>query len=317
MVEKALPVMERILGRRVIPVLRAAGQMSKPRSADNETMNGKTLPSFRGEMLHDAEFTRGARTTSPERLVRAYHFARSAFDALMSSGSFARGGYVSHEALVLHYEGSLVRMHEESTYSTSSHLLWVGMRTNQCDGPHVEFLSHVVNPIGIKVGPSTTNEHLIALLDKLNPRNEKGKIVLIVRLGRGKEDQFKRLLDAARGREVIWSIDPMHGNGTKNREGNKVRYMETMFSECRHFTDIMHREGVVIGGLHIEAGEGDFTECVWKGSSEKGLRTGFRSLCDPRLNSIQTWDFLTTFSRMAKGGVVKPVVGGDSVFRQS
>lgn len=209
--------------------------------------------------------------------------------------------YASHEALLLQYEAALVRefVKDESGkkawYSASGHMLWVGERTRQLDGAHVEFLRGVDNPIGIKIGPTMTCEELIQIVDILNPENEEGKIMLIVRMGSEKiADGLPPLLRGIKRsrKHVVWSIDPMHGNTIKVGNGIKTRPFEKILAEVDAFFAAHMQEGTIPGGIHLEmTGEEDVTECLGgevNAVTIERLGENYRSTCDPRLNGTQS-----------------------------
>ncbi len=203
--------------------------------------------------------------------------------------------FTSHEALLLGYEEALTR--EDSItgdyYSTSGHMLWIGDRTRQPDGAHVEYFSGIENPIGIKCGPSISNEDLLILLDKLNPKNEAGRITLIARFGDGNvENHLPRLIETVKksGHMVVWSCDPMHGNTIKASSGYKTRPFDKVLGEVKSFFKIHREMGSYAGGVHVEMTGSDVTECVGGVSAvtEDGLSNRYNTHCDPRLNASQS-----------------------------
>ena len=203
--------------------------------------------------------------------------------------------YTSHEALLLPYEEALTRKDSFTGewYDCSAHFLWIGDRTRDVDGAHVEFFRGIKNPIGVKVGPSMQPDELLQLIDKLNPDNEPGRLTLIVRMGAEKiAEIFPPLLRAVKeaGKEVVWSIDPMHGNTYKTAEGLKTRDFEKILSEVKQFIQIHKAEGTVPGGMHLEMTGGDVTECtgsISSGVTEELLKSRYHTQCDPRLNANQ------------------------------
>ena len=202
--------------------------------------------------------------------------------------------YTSHEALLLPYEAALTRDTKHGWYCSSAHMLWVGERTRQIDGAHIEFLRGVLNPVGVKVGPTVTPDELMRLLDMLNPENEAGKIVVIARMGADKlGDGLPPLLRRvkAEGRDVVWSIDPMHGN-TISIDGVKTRPFERILSEVDQFFAAHEAEGTIAGGVHLEmTGEEHVTECLGGAVNEvttERLKENYASMCDPRLNGAQS-----------------------------
>ncbi len=203
--------------------------------------------------------------------------------------------YTSHEALLLEYEEALTRKDTFTGdwYDCSAHFLWIGDRTRDLDGAHVEFFRGIKNPIGCKVGPSMKPDELLQLIDKLNPENEPGRLTLIVRMGADKIGElFPPLLRAVKeaGKEVVWSIDPMHGNTYKTDGGLKTRDFENILSEVKQFIQIHKAEGTIPGGMHLEMTGSDVTECTGSISAsitEEGLKSRYHTQCDPRLNANQ------------------------------
>ncbi len=203
--------------------------------------------------------------------------------------------YTSHEALLLPYEEALTRKDTFTGdwYDCSAHFLWIGDRTRDPKGAHVEFFRGIKNPIGVKVGPSMKPEELLELIDALNPANEPGRLTLIVRMGAEKIGElFPPLLRAVKeaGKEVVWSIDPMHGNTYKTGGGLKTRDFEKILSEVKQFIQIHKAEGTIPGGMHLEMTGSDVTECTGSISSsitEEALNSRYHTQCDPRLNANQ------------------------------
>ncbi len=203
--------------------------------------------------------------------------------------------YTSHEALLLPYEEAFTRQDSMTGewYDVSAHMLWIGDRTRQLDGAHVEFLSGVNNPIGLKCGPSMETDDLIRLIDKLNPENEAGRLNLIVRMGADKvAEGMPKLVQAVEreGRSVVWSCDPMHGNVYKSGNGYKTRPVDAILTEMKQFFQVHKAEGTHAGGVHLEMTGKDVTECVG-GSfqvSEEDLSSRYHTHCDPRLNADQS-----------------------------
>jgi 3-deoxy-7-phosphoheptulonate synthase len=203
--------------------------------------------------------------------------------------------YTSHEALLLGYEQALTRIDSTSGdwYDTSAHMLWVGDRTRQVDGGHVEFLSGIANPIASKVGPTTETDDLLRLIEKLNPENEAGRLTLISRFGADNvENHLPRLLRAvkAEGFKVVWSCDPMHGNVMKTSTGYKTRPFDRVMSEVKQFFACHRAEGTYAGGIHLELTGQNVTECTGGVSAvtEEGLASRYHTHCDPRLNADQS-----------------------------
>ena len=339
-------VMTFAAGCPVVKVGRMAGQFAKPRSAGDETIDGVTLPSYRGDIVNGIGFDAASRVPDPERLVQAYHQSTASLNLLraFASGGFAdlhqvhkwnldfiansalaerysqladridetlafmracgldtapqlreASFFTAHEALLLNYEQAFVRQDSLTGqyYDCSAHMLWIGDRTRQPDGAHVEFLRGVGNPIGVKVGPTTTSEDLIRLLDILNPDNEPGRLNLIARMGAGKVgDHLPRLIQTVQreGRKVLWSSDPMHGNTIKASSGYKTRDFAQILSEVREFFQVHNAEGTYAGGIHIEMTGQNVTECIGgaRPISEAGLADRYHTHCDPRMNADQS-----------------------------
>ncbi|WP_336659195.1 class II 3-deoxy-7-phosphoheptulonate synthase [Leucobacter sp. USHLN153] len=328
----------------VIKVGRMAGQFAKPRSSNEETREGITLPAYRGDLVNGYDFTEASRTADPERLVRGYHVSASTLNLIRA---FTQGGfadlrqvhawnqgfvsnpanqryeslaaeidralrfmaacgvdnaaltqtefYVSHEALLLDYERPLTRVDSRtgSLYDTSGHMLWIGERTRDLDGAHVEFLSHVRNPIGVKLGPTASVDDALRLIDKLDPEREPGRLTFITRMGAGKiRDVLPGLLAGVRdaGATPLWVTDPMHGNGMTTATGYKTRRFDDVMDELRGFFEAHREVGTFPGGIHIELTGDDVTECLGGSENidEETLATRYESLCDPRLNHMQS-----------------------------
>ncbi len=340
-------VMTFAAGMPVIKVGRLAGQFAKPRSEPNETRNGVTLPSYKGDIINGSEFTPQSRRADPQRIVQAYNQSAATLNLVRA---FAHGGYAdlhrvnkwnldfvkghplseryqdmserltqtldflsaagitsensqqirevdfytSHEALLLPYEQALTRIDSTTGdwYDVSSHFLWIGDRTRQPDGAHVEFLRGVKNPLGMKCGPSLSTDDLMRLLDTLNPHNEPGRITLISRMGHEKAEKFLPALVRkikSEGRAVVWSCDPMHGNTRTSSTGYKTREFENILTEVRAFFNVHHAEGTHAGGIHLELTGQNVTECTGGGHkiTEEDLAERYHTHCDPRLNASQ------------------------------
>lgn len=335
-------------GLPVVKVGRMAGQFAKPRSADDETVGGTTLPVYRGDIINGIEFEPSKRAPDPERMVQVYGQSAATLNLLRA---FARGGYAdlhrvhgwtlgfvdrspagekfreladrisdslrfmeacgitpeavpqireasfftSHEALLLPYEEALTRVDSTTGdwYDTSAHMIWIGDRTRQLDGAHVEFCRGVKNPIGLKCGPTSDPEELIRLIDALNPENEPGRLTLIARMGDDKvgvklPPLMRRV--AREGRKVVWSCDPMHGNTIKSASGYKTRPFDRILGEVRGFFDVARAEGVHAGGVHFEMTGQNVTECTGGAEAIQDAALGdrYHTHCDPRLNGSQS-----------------------------
>ncbi len=203
--------------------------------------------------------------------------------------------FTSHEALLLPYEEALTRIDSTTGdwYDTSAHMLWVGDRTRQPDGAHIEFLRGVHNPLGCKVGPSTDLDELLRLIDILNPANQPGRLTLICRMG--VDNVAKKLPKILRtvsreGKKVVWSCDPMHGNTIKSSSGYKTRPFDRVLSEVQQFFEIHRAEGTYAGGVHFEMTGQDVTECTGGAEeiTDEKLADRYHTHCDPRLNASQS-----------------------------
>ncbi|MDO5056203.1 MAG: 3-deoxy-7-phosphoheptulonate synthase class II [Lautropia sp.] len=336
--------------RPVVKVGRIAGQFAKPRSADTETRDGVTLPSYRGDIVNGADFSAEARVPQPERLLRAYSASAATLNLLraLAGGGFAdlhqlhawtadfvraspqgqryqelagRIGetldfmeacgftsdsspqlravdfYTSHEALLLPYEEALTRPADGARagrwLAASAHMLWLGERTRQLDGAHIEYLRGIGNPVGVKIGPTATPEEVLGLLDVLDPGREPGRVVLITRMGAGRLPRhLPALVRAVRdaGRPVVWSCDPMHGNTVTSSNGLKTRDFSAVVQEVQEFFAVHAAEGTVAGGLHVELTGQDVTECRGGGQNltDESLQARYTTACDPRLNGSQS-----------------------------
>ena len=203
--------------------------------------------------------------------------------------------FTGHEGLLMDYESPMTRIDSRTSnpYNTSAHFLWIGERTRDLDGAHVDYFSKIRNPIGVKLGPSTTPETALALIDKLDPNREPGRLTFITRMGAGKiRDALPPLLEAVKnsGAVPLWVTDPMHGNGITTPSGYKTRRFDDVVDEVRGFFEAHRAVGTFPGGIHVELTGDDVTECL--GGSEQideaGLATRYESLCDPRLNHMQS-----------------------------
>jgi 3-deoxy-7-phosphoheptulonate synthase len=216
--------------------------------------------------------------------------------------------YTSHEALLLGYEEAMTRVDSTSGdyYDTSAHFVWIGDRTRQPDGAHVEFARGIKNPIGLKCGPSLDPDELLKLIDILNPANEPGRLTLVARFGADKVDAgLPRLVKAVQkeGRAVVWSCDPMHGNTLKTASGFKTRPFDRILSEVRSFMNILPAEGAYPGGVHVEMTGQAVTECLGGAAAlkEEDLSSRYHTHCDPRLNGQQAIDLAFLVAENLRG----------------
>jgi 3-deoxy-7-phosphoheptulonate synthase len=219
--------------------------------------------------------------------------------------------FTSHEALLLGFEEAMTRVDSTSGewYDTSAHLLWIGERTRQLDHAHIEFMRGIKNPIGCKVGPTMEPEELIQLIDALNPKDEAGRLTLYGRFGSDKiADKLPRLMAATKreGRQVVWAIDPMHGNTLTASNGYKTRPVDRILSEVKSFIEIASAEGVHPGGVHFEMTGQNVTECLGgaRALTEGDLADRYHTHCDPRLNAEQSLELAFLIAEKLKSARV-------------
>lgn len=344
-------------GLPIVKVGRMAGQYAKPRSSDNETRNGVTLPAYRGDAINGHDFTPESRTPDPKRLLRVYNTSAATLNLVRA---FTQGGfadlrqvhewnkgfirdssvgeryeqmaneigralafmrttgaepeelrtvdlYSSHEALILEYERALTRIDSRTglPYDVSAHFVWIGERTRQLAGAHVDFFSKIRNPIGVKLGPTTSPADVIALIDKLDPAREPGRLTFISRMGAGKiRDLLPPLIEAVGATETkaLWITDPMHGNTYEAPSGYKTRKFDDVMDEVTGFFEVHKALGTHPGGIHIELTGDDVTECVGGGEeiSHEDLASRYESVCDPRLNHTQALELSFLVAEMLR-----------------
>ncbi|MEO6186875.1 MAG: 3-deoxy-7-phosphoheptulonate synthase class II [Steroidobacteraceae bacterium] len=346
------------LKRPIIRVGRMAGQYAKPRSADTETKDGITLPSYRGDIINHPEFTREAREPDPQLLLRGYERAaltlnfvralidggfadlhhpeywdlgflthspakvayenivRSIADSLdffesLTGGPVHDAGridfYSSHEGLHLQYEQAQTRFipRSQNWYNLSTHMPWIGMRTAQLDGAHVEYFRGIANPVGVKVGAAMDTGWLQGLVTTLNPNNQPGRLTLIHRFGaKDIEKSLPRLIQAVKetGQTVLWVCDPMHGNTESTVGGYKTRRLENIQKELELAFDVHEANGSRLGGVHLEMTGEDVTECTGgaRGLSDADLARAYRTQVDPRLNYEQALELALMIAERSK-----------------
>ncbi len=331
----------------VIKLGRMAGQFAKPRSAPTEVVDGVELPSYRGDIINELDFTPEARIPDPRKMLRAYTQAAATLNLIRA---FSTGGYAdvhqvhgwtlgftdnekaekyreianrisdtldfmaaagvtsetahtlqtveyytSHESLLLEYEEALCRQDSQTGkwLAGSGHMIWIGDRTRQPDGAHVEFARGVQNPIGLKCGPTMTSDDLKQLMKTLNPTNEEGRLTLIARFGAGNVgEHLPRLIKTVQeeGANVVWTCDAMHGNTIKSSSGYKTRPFDSVLREVREFFAVHAAEGTVPGGVHFEMTGQDVTECTGgvHAVQDEDLSDRYHTACDPRLNASQS-----------------------------
>jgi 3-deoxy-7-phosphoheptulonate synthase len=291
------------VGQDVLRVGRLGGQYAKPRSNPVEVVDGVPLPAFRGHLVNSEAPSPEARRHDPRRLLWGYHFADEVQRTLRTvrleeanrpgAPWIHTGPWSSHDALVIDYDGALVRTDAATgrLFLGSTHFPWVGARTNDPAGAHVALLAAVANPVAAKIGPATTPAGVVALCAALDPDREPGRLSLIVRMGAAAvAEALPPLVRAVRaaGHPVVWLSDPMHGNTVRTASGRKTRYLDTLLTEARAVEAVLAEQHAHLGGLHLETAADAVTECVGGPvESEEGLATHYTSLCDPRLNTEQ------------------------------
>lgn len=340
----------------VIRVGRIGGQYAKPRSSDLETVEGKTLPSYRGDLINRFGFLEEDRIPNPELMLRGYERAALTLNfirALVAGGfadlhhpeywdldfvahssqaeeyqkivssisdsvsflecvlgdrveEFERVDFfTSHEGLHLYYEQAQTRKvpHKAGWFDLSTHYPWIGNRTRNLDGAHVDFFRGIANPIGVKIGGGIEPSELVELVETLNPDNEPGRLTLIHRCGAEQiEDKLPPLVEAVeeKGLIVLWCCDPMHGNTEKTASGIKTRSFERILLELERAFRIHSESGSYLGGVHIELTGDNVTECVGgaRGLTEADLSRAYKSQVDPRLNYEQALETAMLISRL-------------------
>jgi 3-deoxy-7-phosphoheptulonate synthase len=346
------------LKKPVVRVGRMAGQYAKPRSADTETRDGESLPSYRGDLVNRNPFTAEDRIPDPQMILRGYeraaltlNFVRSLIDGGFADlhhpenwdldwvGHSEMAGsyrdivhsisdsldfletvlgravhqtqradiYAAHEGLHLSYEQSQTRYleHRNRWYNLTTHFPWIGMRTAQLDGAHVDYFRGISNPMGIKVGPGMTVEWLQNLLRVLNPNNEPGRISLIHRFGATLvEEGLPPLIKAVKetGAPVLWVCDPMHGNTESTADGTKTRRFNNIVSELKTSFEVHESMGSYLGGVHLELTGENVTECTGgaRGLTDGDLARAYKSPVDPRLNYEQAMEVAMTIAGLTK-----------------
>ena len=215
--------------------------------------------------------------------------------------------YAAHEGLVLPYESALTRIDSRTgnPYATSGHYIWIGERTRDLSGAHVEYFSRISNPIGIKLGPTTSPDDALAYLDRLDPDREPGRLSFIVRMGAGQvREKLPALVEKVRGEghQVAWICDPMHGNTFEAPSGHKTRRFDDVLDEVKGFFEVHHALGSHPGGIHVELTGEDVTECVGGGEEIhfEALHQRYETLCDPRLNRSQSLDLAFLVAEMLR-----------------
>jgi 3-deoxy-7-phosphoheptulonate synthase len=214
--------------------------------------------------------------------------------------------YCSHEALALEYDRALTRVADDRAYGLSGHFLWIGERTRRIDGAHIDFISRIANPIGVKLGPTTTPEQAIELCDRLNPDNVPGRLTLVGRMGNQRvRDALPPIVEkvTATGAKVVWQCDPMHGNTQESSNGYKTRHFDRIVDEVLGYFEVHRGLGTHPGGLHVELTGENVTECLGgaQGIEDLDLPDRYETACDPRLNTQQSLELAFLVAEMLRG----------------
>jgi 3-deoxy-7-phosphoheptulonate synthase len=342
----------------VVRIGRIAGQFSKPRTRDTENVNGREIPTYRGDSINSFEPDPAGRTPDPRRLLAGFFHSAATINYIraMIDGGFADlhkpytwnlfdieqtekwseykviveqivdairfmetfGSvnsdvlgtvefFTSHEGLHLGYEEALTRLDPSSGkyYNLGAHMLWIGERTRQVDGAHVEYFRGIANPIGIKVGSGMSGEELSDILSVLNPDNEPGRITLITRIGEGTVDRvLPRLLREVRKSKAVvtWSCDPMHANTETTEDNIKTRNCANVMAELEKTFATHRNNSSNLSGVHFELTGEDVTECIGGavGLTRKDLSRNYQSFCDPRLNYAQSMEMAFLIAKLLK-----------------
>ncbi|MEU9195275.1 3-deoxy-7-phosphoheptulonate synthase [Streptomyces hundungensis] len=307
MLDALAGAMQARTGLSVVRVGRIAGQFAKPRSSDLERHGELELPAFRGHLVNDPQPDPQLRQPDPARLLTGYRAAHTATEYLRRLGGgwglpAAAPVWTSHEALVLDYELPLLRGGPRGLLLSSTHWPWIGDRTRQLDGAHVQLLARVQNPVACKVGPTMTPDELVQLCSVLDPDRTPGRLTLISRMGVERvEERLPALMAAVReaGHPVIWLSDPMHGNTQRGPLDRKTRLLTSVKREVELFQEVAAAEQVVAGGLHLEATPENVRECVADESCLDDLldSLSYTTLCDPRLTIDQAVAVVSVWRR--------------------
>jgi 3-deoxy-7-phosphoheptulonate synthase len=291
-IENRLPKPERMLkaytqSSSTLNLLRAFSQGG---FADISRVHSWVLESTKGQVGYQKFFDLATKITNSLEFMSAAGVNSENSDSLRKVDF-----YTSHEALLLEYEEALCRLDSTTglPVAGSGHMIWIGDRTRQIDGAHVEFCKGVQNPIGLKCGPSTDPDELIQLCKILNPENEPGRLTLITRFGSELiSDHLPKIINSVKNAKlrVVWSCDPMHGNTIKSSNGYKTRPFEKILAEVKYFFKIHMSEGTFPGGVHVEMTGKDVTECTGgiKSIDDEDLHSRYHTACDPRLNASQS-----------------------------
>ena len=327
--------LELVVHKPVMVIGRMAGQFAKPRSQQFEDGD---VPIFRGDNVHQIQKTKAAREPNPERLRQGYHRAKiiagdlELLDSQMSSEVFLaelwklkdqlspewgeklesiyhgqlhipsrpRPLFISHEALLLGYEQAMTHPYDGLYYNHGAHLLWLGNRTRDLGGGHVEYVRGIANPVGIKLGPETTSAELEGYLAKLNPESIPGKLVLITRFGfHQAAEKLSELIGVVdkMAIPVLWFSDPMHGQVVLTEWGQKTRYVEDIQAELNRVSQVLVEHNHHLSGVHLETTHELVRECIWRHDPlERSSLTPYTSACDPRLTITQALHVMSSLA---------------------
>jgi 3-deoxy-7-phosphoheptulonate synthase len=314
----------------VVKVARVAGQYTKPRSQPIDSLG---LAAYRGDMINSLVATEEARVADPSRMIRAYANSSSAMNMLRA---YVGGGLADlhavhdwnrdfvrtsafgerYEALAREIDRALAfiracgltddeALRTSTLFCSSGHFLWVGERTRQLDGAHIDFASRIANPIGVKLGPGTAPETAIELCERLNPENIPGRLTLISRMGNNKvRDALPPIVEkvTAAGHRVVWQCDPMHGNTHESSNGYKTRHFDRIVDEVLGYFEVHKQLETHPGGLHVELTGEDVTECLGGAQdiNEADLESRYETACDPRLNTQQSLELAFLVAEMLR-----------------
>ncbi|MFG2044477.1 3-deoxy-7-phosphoheptulonate synthase [Dactylosporangium sp. NPDC048998] len=290
-------------GVSVVTVARIAGQYAKPRS---HPFDEHGLPAYRGDIINAFTASARARIPDPYRMIQAYDDSARTMQLLRALPDHHGRLFTSHEALLLDYERALLRLSAGGLYDVSGHFLWIGERTRQLDGAHIAFAELLTNPIGVKLGPTTTPEQAVEYLDRLDPDNTPGRLTFVSRMG---SDQVRDMLPPivekveASEHQVVWQCDPMHGNTFRSASGHKTRHFDRILDEVEGFFDVHRRLGSHPGGVHVELAGEDVTECLGGAQriSDADLPRRYETACDPRLNASQAVELARHVAQLLRG----------------
>ena len=284
-----------LLPKKITPVKigRIAGQYSKPRSEDFELINGVKTPVYKGDMFHDFE----NRNFDSNRMIEAYNYSKKSYDIIQKQN---KDIFTSHEALNLHYEECVTKLAEDGKYyNLSAHMLWLGEKTRFLESAHVEYLRGIANPVGIKISNQIAVDELLEIIKLINPENTLGKIILINRMGsKNTSKDFDNITIAIKksGLSIIWTCDPMHGNTFKLENNYKTRKLEDIISEITDFANILKKNDIKFGGIHLENSPDDIYECIDNNCNTVGEK--YETLCDPRLNRNQSLEIAKLITKL-------------------